>query len=155
MALHGQMRNLLQTRRASWLQDIILTTSHRSEEFGKRGAAAPTDPDVKLADFSYENEDVAQEIIVRAWGDPTFKDTLLGNQNQGHTQTPQEIADRVAAAVTALSGLPNKPFTLKSAIVLTEAEYNAGWDTDDNDQVVLCCRTARAPQEIFSKQQKC
>lgn len=103
----------------------------------KKGGGGATDPDVKLADFSYENEDVAQEIIVRAWGNPAFKETLLGNQNQGHTQTPQEIADRVAAAVTALSGLPNKPFTLKSAIVLTEAEYNAGWDTDDNDQVVF------------------
>src|SRR5207248_11562423 len=33
--------------------------------------AHPSDPDVKVADFSYQNEDLAQ-MIVQAWGNPTF-----------------------------------------------------------------------------------
>jgi hypothetical protein len=101
----------------------------------KRGNAG--DPDIKVADFSYQNDDIAKDIIVKAWGDAVFLGTLLGNQTPGHVQTAQEIADRITAAVTALSALPNKPVTLKSAIVLTEAEYNEGWDVDDPDQVVF------------------
>ena len=96
-----------------------------------------TDPDVKLADFSYQNDDIASEIIVRGWGDAVFLGKLLGDQTPGHVQSPQEIADRITAAVTALSALPNKPVTLKSAIVLTEDEYNEGWNVDDQDQVVF------------------
>jgi hypothetical protein len=100
----------------------------------KKGTGG-NNPDVKVADFSYQNDDIAKEIIVKAWGDAVFRGTLLGDQT--HTQTPQEIADRITAAVTALSALPNKPVTLKSTIVLTEAEYNDGWDMDDPDQVVF------------------
>ena len=95
------------------------------------------DPDVKLADFSYQNDDIAKEIIVKGWGDAVFLGTLLGDQTPGHLQSPAEIAARVTAAVTALSALPIKPVTLKSAIVLTEAEYDDGWDSDDPDQVVF------------------
>jgi hypothetical protein len=94
-----------------------------------------TDPDIKVADFSYQNDDIAKEIIVKAWSDPVFLGTLLGDQT--HVQSPAEITARITAAVTALSALPNKPVTLKSAIVLTEAEYHEGWDVDDPDQVVL------------------
>jgi hypothetical protein len=101
----------------------------------KKGAGGPNNPDVKVADFSYQNDDIAKEIIVKAWADADFRGKLLGDQT--HSQSPQEIADRIAAAVTALSALPNKPVTLKSTIVLTEAEYNEGWDMDDPDQVVF------------------
>jgi hypothetical protein len=102
----------------------------------KKGKQA-TDDDIKVADFSYQNDDIAREIIVKAWGDAVFLGKLLGDQTPGHVQSPPEIADRITAAVTALSALPNKPVTLKSAIVLTEAEYNEGWDVDDQDQVVF------------------
>ena len=89
------------------------------------------DPDVNVTVFSYQNDDIAKEIIVRAWTDAGFKAALLG------TAPGATIADRITAATTALSALPNKPVTLKSAIVLDEDEYHAGWDEDDPDQVVF------------------
>jgi hypothetical protein len=121
----------------------------------KKGAGGPNNPDVKVADFSYQNDDIAKEIIVKAWGDAVFRGTLLGDQTQGHVQNQQEIDARITAAVTALSALPNKPVTLKSTIVLTEAEFNEGWDMDDPDQVVFVLPNRSRAAEIFSKQQKC
>ena len=103
----------------------------------KKGKQPNVDADIKVADFSYQNDDIAKEIIVKAWSDPVFLATLLGDQTPNHVQQPAEITARITAAVTALSALPNKPVTLKSAIVLTEAEYNEGWDVDDQDQVVF------------------
>src|SRR5262245_36839941 len=61
----------------------------------------------------------------------------IPHRQTNHVQTPAEITASIPAAVTALTALPNEPVTLKSAIVLTEAEYNEGWDVDDPDQVVF------------------
>ena len=112
-------------------------SAHKTDKgVWKKGKQA-NDDDIKVADFSYQNDDIAQWIIVKAWGDPGFLDTLLGNQAPGHVQSPPEIVARITAAVTALSALPNKPVTLKSAIVLTEDEYHEGWNVDDQDQVAF------------------
>jgi hypothetical protein len=86
----------------------------------------PGDPDVKLADFSYQNDEIAA-LIVKAWTDPVFRDRLVGNLS---------IATRTANAIAALGGLTH-PIGLRSPIVLTEAEYDQGWDSDDDDQVVF------------------
>jgi hypothetical protein len=81
---------------------------------------------VKLADFSYQNQEIAQDIIVRAWTTASFRNGLL----QG------TIAQRKTAAQTALTGLAH-PIDLTSPIVITEGEYDEGWDSDDLDQVVF------------------
>jgi len=84
--------------------------------------------DVKVADFSYQNEEFAA-LIVRAWTDqpPGFRNSLL----MGTT------VQRTAAAQTALQGLPIHPIDLASPIVITEDEYNDGWQADNVDQVVF------------------
>jgi len=83
------------------------------------------DPDVKLADFSYQNDEIAG-LIVHAWTNNGFRNGLLGGS----------IANRKAAAIAALQGL-NNPIDLTSPIVISEEEYNHGWDSDDHDQVVF------------------
>jgi len=44
---------------------------------------AHNDPDVKLADFSYTNDEIAQDIIVRAWTDSSFYDGLINPPSGG------------------------------------------------------------------------
>jgi|SRR5262249_7399102 hypothetical protein len=101
----------------------------RKQQRQEQGIFKHNDPDVKLADFSYQNDDVAN-LIVRCWkNDQGVGDDLVGN-NTG-------MAQRKAAAKRELGRLPNRPFNLASAIVLTEDEYNAGWEQDDPDQVVF------------------
>jgi hypothetical protein len=85
------------------------------------------DPDVKLADFSYQNDEIAA-LIVQAWTDQPFCDGLVG------AATP--MAQRKANAIAAFQNL-NQPIDLTSPIVITEAEYDGGWDSDDDDQVVF------------------
>jgi hypothetical protein len=88
------------------------------------------DPDVKLADFSYQNDEIAA-LIVQAWTNPAFRDGLVGDA------TPNlPIATRTNNAIAALQGLAH-PINLTSPIVLTEDEYDKGWDCDDPDQVVF------------------
>jgi len=81
---------------------------------------------VKTADFSYQNDDIAQDIIVQAWTTPNFRNQLLNGN----------AAQRKAAAQAALLALAH-PIDLTSPIVITEAEYGEGWDSDDSDQVVF------------------
>jgi hypothetical protein len=88
------------------------------------------DPDFKQADFSYQNDDIAA-IIVRAWTDSGFRDGLL----VGDTATPS-IPERTANAKAALLNC-NPPIDLVSPIVLSEAEYDGGWDMDNPNQVVF------------------
>jgi hypothetical protein len=85
------------------------------------------DPDVKTADFSYQNIEIA-EMIVRAWTDPAFRTSLVDPM--------LPIATRTANARLALQNL-NPPIDLVSPVVLTEAEYDEGWDMDDPNQVVF------------------
>ena len=88
------------------------------------------DPDVKTADFSYQNDEIAG-LIVQAWTNAGFRDGLVGDA------TPNlPIATRKANAITALQNL-NPSIDLVSPIVLTESEYNEGWDMDDPNQVVF------------------
>jgi hypothetical protein len=85
---------------------------------------------VKVADVSYQNDELAV-LIARAWTDPGFRDGLVGDA------APKTILQRTAAAQTALQGLPIHPISLASPIVITEAEYDAGWESDDDAQVVF------------------
>lgn len=78
------------------------------------------DPDVKVVDFSYESDILAQ-LIVDAWDDDNIKATLLDHGNQG------DVRDLLAS----------RGIFLKRPVVLTEDEYNDGWQMEDEDEVVL------------------
>ena len=78
------------------------------------------DPDVKVLDFSYTSE-VLAKLVVDAWGDNTLKQKLLNHDDQGAVR--DELASRGVF--------------LRHPVVLTEAEYNSGWQQDDDDEVVL------------------
>jgi hypothetical protein len=82
--------------------------------------AHPSDPDVKVADFSYQNEDLAQ-MIVQAWGNPTFAQGLTDHTNPNFAKTE----------------LANRGINLTNPVVLTETEYNNGWQSDSDDEVVF------------------
>jgi hypothetical protein len=43
----------------------------------------------------------------------------------------------MANAQTALQTLPLHPIYLASPIVITEDEYDAGWEADNDDQIVF------------------
>lgn len=89
--------------------------------------ANPNDPDVKVADVSYQNDEIAA-LIVKAWQDqPTgFTSSLLNG-------TPNQ---RMNNARTALQNLLH-PIYLASPIVITEDEYDAGWEAEDDNQIVF------------------
>jgi hypothetical protein len=92
----------------------------------KPGSGPANKADVKLADVSYQNDELAA-LIVRAWNDAGFRNSLL-------VGTPLQ---RMAAAQAALQGLPLHPISLASPIVIMEDEYNDGWESDTDDQVVF------------------
>jgi hypothetical protein len=86
---------------------------------------APTmgDPPERVADFSYQNDALA-ELIVKAWTEPPFRNQLVNG-------TP---AVRMNNARTVLAA---RGINLTNPIVLTETEFNEGWDRDVVDQVVF------------------
>jgi hypothetical protein len=92
------------------------------------GSSPGNKADVKVADVSYQNDEIAA-LIVRAWNDQPagFRNSLLAGTT----------TQRMAAAQTALQGLPIHPIGLASPIVITEDEYNDGWESDSDDQVVF------------------
>jgi len=75
------------------------------------------DKNEKVADFSYQNESLAQ-MIVHAWTDEAFKGRLLDKNN--------------ARALLAERGI-----YLSKPHVITEADYNNGHHCDDPDEVIF------------------
>ena len=94
----------------------------------KPGSSGTNKADVKVADVSYQNEELAA-MIVRAWTDQPagFQNSLLVGSS----------LQRMAAAQAALQGFPIHPIGLASPIVITEDEYNDGWECDNDEQVVF------------------
>ena len=78
------------------------------------------DPDVKVLDFSYTS-DVLAQLVVDAWASNQLRQKLLNHGNQGAVQT--ELASRGVF--------------LKHPVVLTEDEYENGWQQEHDDEVVL------------------
>jgi hypothetical protein len=78
------------------------------------------DPDVKVLDFSYSS-DVLAKLVVDAWADNALKTMLLDHANE--------------AAVKA--ELASRGFFLNHPVVLTEDEYENGWEQEHDDEVVL------------------
>jgi hypothetical protein len=89
----------------------------------------PTDPDVREADFSYENVSLA-EMIVKAWTDPNFA---------------QQLTDHTHPAF-ARAELEKRGVYLTDPQVLTEDEYfHTGWQKTSDDEVVFVLpNTSRA-----------
>jgi hypothetical protein len=95
----------------------------------------------RVADFSYQNEPLAQ-MIVYAWTDQNFRNQLLNS--------PQFVKQ-------ALAG---RGIYLKAPYVITEAQYHSGYNLPDPEGVVFVLpdeprtdslRRAR----LFSKQPNC
>ena len=80
----------------------------------------PHDPDVKVVDFSYESDRLAG-LVVEAWTDTNLRDTLLD-----HADQPAVKAE-----------LASRGIFLSRPVVLTEDEYEAGWQMEHDDEVVL------------------
>jgi hypothetical protein len=75
----------------------------RKQQRRERGIFKHNDPGVKLADFSYQNDELA-DLIVRCWTNHPFRDTLLTGANrknnarqalQGLAHWEQDDADQV------------------------------------------------------------
>src|SRR5262245_42596546 len=78
------------------------------------------DPDVKVLDFSYTSDILAQ-LVVDALASPALKAKLLNHDNQAAVQA--ELASRGVI--------------LDHTDVLSETEYNTGWQQNDEDEVVV------------------
>ena len=78
------------------------------------------DPDVREADFSYQNDSLA-EMIVTAWTNPGFA---------------QQLTDHAHPAF-AKAELEKRGVYLTDPQVLTEDEYNDGWQMVGDDEVIF------------------
>jgi hypothetical protein len=81
--------------------------------------AAKTD---QVADFFYAPNDALAQMIVDAWVNPDFKKLLLTPAN--------------AKAVLATRGFFWNG-TTKQPVVISEAQYNAGYTRSNDDELVL------------------
>jgi|SRR5215472_3631877 len=94
----------------------------------KKGIYRPTpsgghasDTEQRIAEFSYQNDALA-DLIVRAWTDTTF-----GNQ----------LTSGPGRAAAAKAALDDRGIHMKDPMVITEAEYYAGYTMSDPDGVVF------------------
>jgi len=105
---------------------------------GERGIwkhkANLSDPDLKVADFSYQSDQLA-DLIVKAWTDNTFRGKLLD-----HTTN------------FAKTELENRGIKLTHPVVLTEDEYDKGWELDDSDGVAFVLPNASRAQNLPAAQ---
>jgi hypothetical protein len=114
--------------RTAFIREVFVMG--RKRERRERGIFKHNAPEVKVADFSYQNDEIAN-LIVRCWlNTGNIYDQLVG------PNTPMQ--QRKDNAKNALAALPSgKAVRLTSCIVITEDEYNDGWVQDDDDQIVF------------------
>lgn len=96
---------------------IFRQKSRDTLELERQMSGREPDPIEKVADFSYQNDDLAR-MIVDAWTNEDFKTKLLDRRN--------------AKALLAERGI-----YLSSPHVITEDEYNRGHRCDDPNEVVF------------------
>jgi hypothetical protein len=87
-----------------------------------RSKANATDADVQVADFAYIPNDALAQMVVDAWVDPQFAAQLLNPAN--------------ATAMFATRGFFWNN-TRKHPVVISEADYHAGYWQRDDDEVVF------------------
>ena len=79
--------------------------------------------------FSYAPNDNLAQMIVDAWVDDLFRDSLTERKTDG---TATDMAKNVARSSLAARGI-----YLKSAVVITEKEYDDHHVLNDDDEVVF------------------
>jgi hypothetical protein len=84
---------------------------------------APSDAEQRVAEFSYQNDALA-DLIVKAWNEQNF-----------NTQLTQGSAS--ARSTAAKQALDDRGIHMKEPIVITEDEYYAGYTMSSNDGVVF------------------
>jgi hypothetical protein len=88
--------------------------------------AAPNDTEQRVAEFSYQNDALA-ELIVEAWSD-----TAAGGFYQKLTNGSENARSKAAK-----DALDDRGVHLTKPIVITEAEYYAGYTMSDDAGVVF------------------
>jgi hypothetical protein len=88
-----------------------------------QSGVAPSDTEQRIAEFSYQNDALA-DLIVKAWGDQGFNNQLT----QGSTS---------ARSTAAKQALDDRGIHMKEPVVITENEYYAGYTMSSNDGVVF------------------
>jgi hypothetical protein len=89
----------------------------------KRGVYTDATLTDKVADFSYQNDSLA-EMIVNAWTDASFRNSLLAKAPDG-------------TSPNAKAELANRGIYLANPLVITEAEYENGHRVQDRNAVVF------------------
>jgi hypothetical protein len=84
--------------------------------------ANAADPDVQVADFSYVPNDALAQLVIDAWVNPDIRAKLFDRQT--------------APEVFATRGFYWNN-TLKHPVVISEADYHAGYWQQDEDEVVF------------------
>jgi hypothetical protein len=92
-------------------------------EFERKLNPREPDPHERVADFSYQNDSLAQ-MIVYAWTDPTFRNLLLQVQPDG-------------TSPNAKAELEQRGIYLTNPVVITEDAYNNGYQMQDRNGVVF------------------
>jgi hypothetical protein len=82
---------------------------------------APSDEEQRVAEFSYQNDALA-DLIVQAWSDPTNKLTT---------------GTEAARSTAAQKALDDRGVHMSKPIVITEDEYYEGYTMTDKDGVVF------------------
>ncbi|HET7805272.1 MAG TPA: hypothetical protein VFL53_13595 [Pseudolabrys sp.] len=93
------------------------------QEILEFGAEQTEKKKVKVVDFTYQSDDLA-EMIVKAWTDEDFyKDLTVGSWTDRGNRTKKALADR--------------GIFLSKAQVITEEEYNKGHNCADPDEIIF------------------
>ncbi len=93
--------------------------THKAQGIWKR-KTNPNDPDLKVVDTSYQN-DLLAEMIVKAWTVPGYADELTNHNNPNFAK--MELA--------------NRGINLTHPVVLTEKEFDDGWQMESDDEVAF------------------
>ena len=96
--------------------------------FRPKKKTTDTEDDLRVADFSYQNDSLAQ-MVVDAWTFKPFRDSLLDRKADGSV-TPN-------AANAARSSLMARGICLNHPVVISEGEYNDGYHMKDDNEVVF------------------
>jgi hypothetical protein len=92
---------------------------------------APSDTEQRIAEFSYQNDALA-DLIVKAWSEPGFQNQLTKGQEAARSTAAQQALD-------------DRGIHMSQPIVITEDEYYGGYTmTDPNGVVFVLPNAGRA-----------
>src|SRR5262245_47830574 len=91
------------------------------------------DPDVKVVDTSYTSDDLAK-MVIAIWKDPTGLGAKLTGSNLSSAKRSDNAKDELEN---------NRGILLDHPIVITEDEYEAGWQQENENEVVFVLPNAK------------